>query len=268
FFLVNGRLALIGTDSGLAEDSLTFVALHGCDGCGHSDVNARATAALSAVPGVQAVGTVNAMPFGLRAGDAGIRLDREGKHFGGVPHFYMFGPGAIEAMGLRPESGRAFTPDDFQPADNFLPASSQVWVTRAHAEHLWPGEDPLGREFWIGDMHFRVAGVLASFSRPNPGRGETGVAGKEWSVIVPLADDSQSGVYVVRAAPADLPRVAEAARQAVAAAIPESVIDLEYSRPLPELRERYFRADRSMAWLLVSVIATMLLVTALGIVGL
>src|SRR5690606_37058115 len=117
-------------------------------------------------------------------------------------------------------------------------------------------------------MHFRVAGVLASFSRPNPGRGETGVAGKEWSVIVPLADDSQSGVYVVRAEPADLPRVAEAARQAVAAAIPESVIDLEYSRPLPELRERYFRADRSMAWLLVSVIATMLLVTALGIVGL
>src|SRR5690606_21663990 len=56
--------------------------------------------------------------------------------------------------------------------------------------------------------------------------------------------------------------------EAVAAAIPEAAIDLEYSRTLPELRERYFRADRSMAWLLVAVIATMLLVTALGIVGL
>jgi len=268
FFLISGRLALIGTDSGLPEDSLAYVALRGCDGCSHSDVNARATAALSAIPGVQSVGVVNAMPFGMRAADAGIHLDREGKHFGGVPHFYMFGPGAIEAMGVRPETGRAFSPDDFQPAENFLPASSQVWITRAHAEHLWPDEDPLGREFWTGGMHFRVAGVLANFSRPNPGRSENGIASKEWSVIVPLADESQSGVYVVRADPADLPRVATAAREAVAAAIPESVIDLENSRPLPELRERYFRADRSMAWLLMAVVTTMLLVTAVGIVGL
>ena len=268
FFLVNGRLALIDTDSGLAEDSLTFVALRGCDGCNHADVNARATSALSAIPGVQAVGTLNAMPFGVRAGDAGVSLDREGKHAGGVPHFYTFGPGAIEAMQLHPETGRAFTPDDFQPADNFLPTSAQVWITRALAEQFWPGEDPLGREFWMSDMHFRVAGVVANFSRPNPGRNENGMSSKGWSVIVPLADDSQSGIYVVRADPADLPRVAAAARQAVAAAIPESVIDLEYSLPLPDLRERYFRADRSMAWLLVSVIATMLLVTALGIVGL
>lgn len=268
FFLVGGRLALIGTDSGLPEQSLAFVALRGCDGCGHADVNARATSALAAIPGVQAVGTVNAMPFGIRAGDAGVYLDRERQHFGGVPHFYAFGPGAIEAMQLRPELGRAFAPDDFQPADNFLPTSSQVWITRALAEHFWPDGDPLGREFWMGDLHFRVAGVVANFSRPNPGRSENGVASKEWSVIVPLADESQSGVYVVRADPADLPRVAEAARRAVAAAIPEAVLDLEHSLPLTDLRERYFRADRSMAWLLVSVIATMLLVTALGIVGL
>ena len=268
FFLISGRLALIDTDSGLPEDALTFVALRGCDGCSHADVNARATAALRAIPGVQAVGVVNAMPFGIRAGDAGIYLDREQKHFGGVPHFYTFGPGAIQAMGLRPETGRAFTADDFQPVENFLPDSSQVWVTRAHAEDLWPGEDPLGREFWMGDMHFRVAGVMPNFARPNPGRSESGIASKEWSVVVPVRDDSQSGVYVVRADPADLPRVAAAAREAVAAAIPEAVIDLEYSRPLPELRERYFRADRSMTWLLMAVVTTMLLVTAVGIVGL
>jgi len=268
FFLITGRLALIRTDSGVPETSLAFVALRGCDGCRHADVNGRVAAALRAVPGVKAAGPVNAMPFGIRAGDAGVTLDREGKHFGGVPHFYTFGPGAIEALGLRPERGRAFTADDFQPTDNFLPASSQVWVTRALAEHLWPGEDPLGREFWMADLHFRVAGVLAHFSRPNPGRNENGIASKEWSVIVPLSDESQSGVYAVRADPADLSRIADAARRAVAAAVPESVLDLDYSRTLQDLRDRYFRADRAMAWLLVAVVATMLLVTALGIVGL
>ena len=35
-----------------------------------------------------------------------------------------------------------------------------------------------------------------------------------------------------------------------------------------EMRAKYYRADRAMAWLLVSVCAALLLVTALGIVGL
>ncbi|MBN8799520.1 MAG: FtsX-like permease family protein, partial [Stenotrophomonas nitritireducens] len=62
--------------------------------------------------------------------------------------------------------------------------------------------------------------------------------------------------------------VMQAARAAVARAVPEAVIDQQQSRMLSELRERYFRSDRAMAWLLVGVIAAMLLVTALGIIGL
>ena len=87
-------------------------------------------------------------------------------------------------------------------------------------------------------------------------------------MIVPVRDDAQSGSYVLRADPLDLPRVMQAARAAVARAVPEAVLDQQQSRPLSELRERYFRSDRAMAWLLVAVIAAMLLVTALGIVGL
>src|SRR5690606_42137308 len=97
FFLVSGRLALIGTPSGLPEDSITFVALRGCDGCIHADANARATAALRAVPGVQSVGVVNAMPFGLRTCVAGLSPVREGKHLAGVPHCYLLGTGSIVA---------------------------------------------------------------------------------------------------------------------------------------------------------------------------
>ena len=85
---------------------------------------------------------------------------------------------------------------------------------------------------------------------------------------MPVRDDAQSGSYVLRADPLDLPRVMQAARAAVARAVPEAVLDQQQSRPLSELRERYFRSDRAMAWLLVAVIAAMLLVTALGIVGL
>ena len=267
FFLVAGRLDLMRIDSGVDEHALGTVVLGGCDGCHGADLNARVLGALRAIPGVHAAGTANSIPFGQRAGYMGASLDRDQEQWGGVLHFYQFDAAAIDALGLRPVQGRAFTPDDFQPIVNFVPDSAPVWVTRALAEHLWPGEDPLGKELWSAG-HFQVIGVLDSFAVTAPGRSEEGVAGAHWSVIVPVRDDAQSGSYVLRADPPDLPRVMLEARQAVASAVPEAVLDQHQSRELSELRERYFARDRAMAWLLVGVITAMLLVTALGIIGL
>ena len=269
FFLIAGRLSLMRIDSGVDEASLALVSLRGCENCNHADVNARVLTALRSIPGVRAAGVLNAAPFGERAGDAGITLDAEGKQFRGVPHFYAFGPDAIATLGLQPIRGRNFTATDFQPTVAFsMPAKAEVWIPQTFADHLWPGEDPLGKEFWMGKFHYRIAGVLAHFARPNPGRSENGVASSEWSVILPVLDAEQSGRYVLRADAAELPRVMQAARDAVINAVPEAVFDQTRSRPLSKLRTEYFQRDRAMAWLLVAVIAAMLLVTALGIVGL
>jgi putative ABC transport system permease protein len=269
FFLVAGRLELMRIDSGVDESSLAVVALRGCENCQNSDVNARVLTAIRSVPGVRSAGVVNAVPFGERGGDAGITLDPESKGIVGVPHFYAFGPDAIATFGLQPQRGRSFTQADFQPAVVYsLPAQADVWIAQALADHLWPGEDPLGREFWMGEFHYRVAGVVAHFTRPNPGRSENGVLSSEWSVILPVLDSEQSGRYVLRADAADMARVMQAVRDVVAQAVPEAVLEQQQSRSLSELRAEYFQRDRSMAWLLVGVIAAMLLVTALGIVGL
>ena len=134
FFLVSGRMGLMRIDAGIDERSLALLWLDGCDGCSAADVNARALSALRAIPGVRAAGSVNTLPFGPRAGYAGITLDAEGKHFGGVPPFYPFDAGAIEALGLRPVQGSGFTASDFQPFENYLPTDARVWITRALAE--------------------------------------------------------------------------------------------------------------------------------------
>lgn len=267
FFLVNNRQELMRIVSGVDESATGVIALSGCEGCGNADFNARVLGALRAIPGLRAAGTANSTPFGPRAGYMGASLDREEQHWAGVLHFYLFDAAAIEALDLHPVQGSPFASDDFQPVENFIPTEAPVWVTRALAEHLWPGESPLGRELWSGG-HFRVTGVVENFAVTSPGRSEEGVAGAQWSVIVPVRDDAQSGSYVLRADALDLPRVMQAAREAVARAVPEAVLDLQQSRELSELRERYFRSDRAMAWLLIGVIAAMLLVTALGIVGL
>jgi putative ABC transport system permease protein len=65
-----------------------------------------------------------------------------------------------------------------------------------------------------------------------------------------------------------LPRVLRDALVAVAKAVPEVVIDREDSQTLTDLRQDIFKNDHAMAGMLLGVIAALLLVTALGIVGL
>ena len=267
-FMAVSRIDLIGLDSGVDEASLATLSLNDCEGCNPADINGRWLDLLRRQPGVQAAGVVNSLPFAQRAGAAGVTLDPEGKRFGGVPHFYTFDPGAIQALGLVPVQGRAFTAADYQPVENFLPANAQVWITRDFAEHLWPGENPLGREFWMSTFHLTVAGIVDHFAVPNPGRSEGGVAAAQWSVIVPVATDAQSGTYVVRADPRDLPGIVQAAVAAAPTLVPEAILNREYSTTLAELRHRYFTQDRAMTRLLLGVCLAMLLVTALGIVGL
>jgi len=154
------------------------------------------------------------------------------------------------------------------PIDNVFPHDAQVWVTRSLAEHLWPGQDPLGKEFWCGDaFHYRVAGVLEHLAIARPGnRGENSV---EWSVFAPVQPGPfLSGSYMLRAAPADMRRVVRDARAAVAKIAPEVVLNTDVSKAESDLRVEYFQNDRAMVGILVGVVCALMLVTALGIVGL
>src|SRR3569623_1774443 len=269
-FLIVARLDLMKVPSGVDESSLAQLRVD-CDGCNEAALNARALSALRTVPGVQAAAVINALPFGAPDGYAGVTLDPPGRpdrHYGTVPHFYAGGPAAAEAIGIRPVQGRRFSAADFQPSDgSWLPLDAQVWITRALAEHLWPGQSPLGKDFWSDKYHFRVAGILDHLAQPEPGA--RGVDSAQWSVFLPMVPGRQlSGSYVVKAAPGALPRVLRAARAALIRAVPEGVLDLDQSQTLGDLRHRYFRNDRAMAGMLVGVIAALLRVTALGIVGL
>jgi putative ABC transport system permease protein len=266
-FLIANRIGLMHIDSGVDESSLATLSLTGFEESQVADLNARMLAGLRAIPGVQSASLVNSMPFGERRGTAGITLDQAGKQPGGVVDFYLAGPGSLQALGLRVVAGRAPQADEYRPIANFVPDDSQVLVTRALAGHLWPGADPLGREFWLDTFHFRVIGVLDHLAIPQPGsRGQNSV---EWSVFVPAQPGAHlAGTYLLRADPRDLPRVLRDARAAVATIAPDAVLDQAQSRTVSELRESYFEQDRAMAGMLLGVIVALLLVTALGIVGL
>jgi putative ABC transport system permease protein len=266
-FLIVNRVQQSHVDSGVDEGSLAALKLTGYDPANGIDLNARVLSGLAKLPGVQSVSVINAVPFGNHAGTAGISTDAENKHFAGVIDFYAGGPGSFKALGLQLIAGSAPQAGDYQPVKNFLPENASVWITRALAEHLWPGADPLGKEFWTGKFHFRVAGVVAHLARPWGGEGGPGTI--QWSAFVPAQPGAAlAGNYLIRAAPADLPRVLRDAKAAMATIAPDAVVDSKGSRTISSLRENYFRQDRVMAGILIGVIAALLLVTALGIVGL
>jgi putative ABC transport system permease protein len=267
-FLVVQRWKLIQTHSGVDESSLAMLMVNGFAPGQAADVNARMLAGLRAIPGMQSVTLINQVPFGPQAGAAGVSHDPGSfRHKIGVVDFVMGGPGTFKALGLKLVEGRLPQADDYRPATNFAPTDAQVLVSRALADHAWPGESPLGKEFWCDKLHFRVIGVVDHLARAHPR--EWGAQAAEWTVFTPtLPGGSLAGTYLLRANPADLPRVLRAARDAVAKIAPDVVLDQENSRTIGDLRTDYFKSDRIMIDLLIGVIVLMLGVTALGIVGL
>ncbi|TAL74024.1 MAG: FtsX-like permease family protein [Rhodanobacter sp.] len=267
-FLIASRLSAMQLVSGVDESSLGFIQLEGFDPKVANDLNARVVAGLGAMPGVQSVHVINSVPFGPQAGAFGVTLDQAGKQFRGVPELYLGDPGTPEALGLKLVAGRMPGAQDYQSVvEGYLPASSNVLITRTFAQRLWPGEDALGKTFWTGKNQFRVIGVVANLSVQQ--YDEEGERGAQWTVFVPTKSGPPlAGTYLIRADPQALDRVMVEARTVLARIAPDAVFDHQQSDTLPVLRERFFATDRAMAGLLVGVIVALLGVTALGIVGL
>ena len=265
--LIAGRLALMHIESGVAQASLGTIQLNGYEQAQAVDLNARVLAGLRAIPGVQSASVLNSIPFGARRGTAGFSKDAAGKESGGVVEFYLGGPGSFAALGVQVAAGRGPQADDFKPFEGLMPSQSSVQMTRALADHLWPGDNPLGKQVWAFNTHYRVVGIIDHLVRPDPTGWSEGE--RDWSIFVPAEPGKfLAGSYLLRADPADLARVMRDAKASIAKIAPDVVIDHDQSRTLDDLRERTFKSDRAMTGLLVGVIVALLGVTAFGIVGL
>ncbi|RDS82718.1 ABC transporter permease [Dyella psychrodurans] len=267
-FLIVNRIESMRITSGVDEKALAYIAVDGYAPEHAGDLNARMVAGLSALPGVKAAGVLNTVPFSPRQFINGVTTDPAGQHYDHIANMYNGDAASLRMLGVRLLAGRMPTQDDYRPIENnFEPKESMVLVTRSLADALWSREDPLGKEFWCVGFHFRVIGIIDHLAIPQPeGRG---AGTEEFSVFVPVKPENQlAGTYVIQAAPQDLPRVFREAVLAIPRIAPEVVFDHEDSGLVSDLRERYFRSDRSMIGILSGVILALMLVTALGIVGL
>jgi putative ABC transport system permease protein len=266
-FLIVQRAHDMRINSGVNESDLGLIKLSGVNASRAVDLNARVIDSIRHVAGVKDAGVVSSVPFGDSAIRAGVFLDDARQSSVGVVDFYLGDTHATGALGMRLVAGRLPSADEYTPVAQFVPLNAPVLITRVLAEHFWPGQNPIGKQFWAIDTQFRVIGVVDHLSVSQPGGGEA--KDPDWSVFVPaLAGPNLVGHYLVRAEHGDLDRVMLRTRDAVIQAAPDAVLDMESTASLPELRHRYFESSRVMIALLVAVIVALLGTTALGIVGL
>ena len=272
-FLIGQRLQRMNLPSGIAEHELVQITL------GHIGKNPDAKAqtetdlaALRQIAGVQQAGVVEELPFSRGASsNSGLMLDPRQQQPTVTVSQYM-GQNILPTLGVRLVAGRDFGPDEYVDLDTATAAlqsgdtkglpQTEI-VTRALAERLWPGKDPLGQTTYVGKgIPLRVIGVVASLARPNMLN-----MGPQYSVVWPIHMTQADGAsYVLRCAPQDRAAVLKAAVAKLKQLDPNRVVLVK--RTYDEARRDYFANDRAMAGILIGVIVVLLIVTALGIVGL
>jgi len=167
--------------------------------------------------------------------------------------------------GVRLIAGRDFAPEEIHDYDDLFrtgdtPNVPVLIVTRRTAEKLFPGQDPLGKTIYIWTTPSRIVGVVEELARPN------NLVRQPYSILLPARHNIGVGYYLLRTDSAERDRVRIAAVDALLKADRGRVVIREGN--LDDVRKDYFRQDAAMAWLLVAVCVALLVVTALGIVGL
>ncbi len=270
-FLITGRLDRMQRPTGMAENELVRVLITGIG----TDDNAGALtrsdlAVLRGLPGVQSASVTNQMVFDGSSWNSGVNLSPDQTHITLSSTIYMGDAKLPETMGLKLVAGRFFNPDEMlewsvvnEPGyDATVPVAI---ITSDMAEKLWPGQDAIGKTLYSwGDDGTRVVGVVDKLARPNDQGGPTAYY---YSMILPIIPDyTVGGRYLLRVDPSRRAEVLEAAATALQRNGPRRII-LEKDT-LEDTRGEYYRQDRAMAWMLVIVSVLLLVVTALGIVGL
>lgn len=275
-FLIGDRVEQMTEISGVAENEIVRVQLTDIGNDDNADARTRSDlAALRAIPGVKAATVVNQIPFTTSSWNNSLSLKPNQQHPTLNATMYFAEEHFLDTLGVKLIAGRNFEPGEYLNYSDVQKASAEeleamglpsVIVTRALGERLFPGENALGKDIYLlPTKPSRIVGIVDHLIRPS----RTEQAAREYTLVVPARASYQlGGNYLLRTDPERRAEVLKAAVATLRAQSPNRIILDKQTRTLEELRREFYQQQRSMAWLLSGVILALLIVTALGIVGL
>jgi putative ABC transport system permease protein len=272
-FLISNRIDRINQGSGAVENEIVRVQITGIGTDDNAEAITRSDlAVLQGLPGVKSAAVTNQVPYGNGSWNTSIKMVKDQKQPTMNATVYMAGDSFMDTMGLKLVSGRRFNTDEFVDYSKLdVPGSKTqipaVIITRSMADKLFPGADAVGKSFYSwGDDPIRVVGVADHLARPNENGGPVA---REYAMMFPIRTAySVGGNYLIRTEPGRRAEVLKAAVAALQKNGPNRIVLDDNTKTMEDMRNEYYRQDRAMAWLLATVIIALLVVTALGIVGL
>jgi putative ABC transport system permease protein len=269
-YIVQDRLTIAARPTGADEANTFYIRYYGFrEGIDVAAMLDADLAMMRAMPGVAAVATANMAPLNQSGWNLSIsdRIDDPAAITSNTA-FYFSSESLVDALGLNIIEGRDFTPDEVQVIEPSLAniQPKHAILTRALAERMFPGQTQfVGRKAFLGDgadaSQFEVVGIVERMQSP---WAQTGAAA-ELSMIVPLRQLEPGASYIVRSQPGELDKVMREVEDALAA-LRDDRVHLG-TTSLLEARANRYRADQSLATMLLTVMGLLLLVTASGIVG-
>ncbi len=236
---------------------------------------------VQALPGVEAAAFASGLPYTWNTSyNSFFRADRPAPVPGKFPSasFHLVTPDYFRTLGIRLVGGQLF--DGHEPSPTMPPAEvlslasvARIYanfelsavISQGMAEWIWPGENPVGKRFQIGEPamnlpRVRIIGIVSNTTQLGAERG----ASPEYYLLM-RQWPAPMGLHLVVRTRAEPEGMLASVRTAVLAAAPDQpIFDIE----LMAARVADFSSDRRFNMGLFSFFgATALLLAAVGIYG-
>ncbi|MCE4554214.1 ABC transporter permease [Roseateles cellulosilyticus] len=267
--LIETRVEALNTDSGLVEAEIAVLNLRGSKPQPPertAGIVAEDLAQLRALPGIKSATVANQIVYGNNSNNTSVAAEPDNKNQRISAAQYVADEHMLPAFGLKLLEGRNFTAtevqEEFKVMSTANPRIGQVIINKVLADKLFPGQSAVGRTLYLyGDSPSTIIGVVQTLTHTQLHRARQDSGGA--ALILPMRG---GGSYIIRAEPGELDARIKAATAALEAGDQGRVVT--QALPLTEMRATFYAQDRAMAWLMGGVCLALLLVTAMGIVGL
>ncbi|MDH4105970.1 MAG: ABC transporter permease [Gammaproteobacteria bacterium] len=263
-FIIVQRFEKMNRDPGIDVPNLFFIGFVPSGERFQGEVTMREDLAiLRGLPGVEAATVVNAVPLSGGGSSTSLYTEMNEKGKRGDVNYFQVDEQGVETFGVKLVEGRDLDAAVVtKPARNTSTSPPEILVTRDVAKEMFPGGSALGKTVYTGTNDpIQIVGIIDNMHGSWPGWDKVGNV-----ALFPVITDESYARYMVRAKPGQ--------RDAMMRAAEDALNKVDNGRVILKVRAQDYIAantfadDRAMAVYLVTVIALLLGISALGIFGL